>query len=355
MSYSEWSNLLPPQPDELLSSWLFRNAFFIKLSPYKFCEYVFDAGRLWYQDADRALPEQTLKNISDKAKLPLSTIKKLQLSNDDNDIGHQTAGQWPFILSNGTEHQNRKKYSQLYCPLCLREAPYFRRAWRFGYELYCFKHKIHLRDDCPHCYGNLAPHRSILFNQTKCVHCQFDLTTICHDPSHLIEPELAELQSTFEHLDERFSSPDGENDKCLDFVKTARSLLSFCHYTNLINKIQGFSSFPESEAFKTSRVKTFELSRIPQRTFQLRLLAFMMFEFPTRFLNYCSKFNVSRNFFIKGTDSETLNYLTRHLYLRTYSSRKDKHRILRPPSSCSAKSICNYKNKRAQYIWKLIQ
>jgi hypothetical protein len=81
-----------------------------------------------------------------------------------------------------------------YCPLCLREAAFYRLTWRFLTLRGCIKHGCRLLDRCGHC-GQSIPFLVTPLVVGICPHCRGDLSDCQTDPF----PKQAR-QTTLEHL-----------------------------------------------------------------------------------------------------------------------------------------------------------
>lgn len=155
-----WAFPLTPAKDELLSSFLVRAAHLHGLTPQRFCAYHFRGVEIWTRDIDRSASEALLCLVSTQAGLPIATVEQMTLRGFESAIAIQPRqGIAPWINAIGVHHRLRRRWGLQYCPDCLAEQAYFRRAWRLSFVTICETHGSLLCDDCPHCHAPLAPHR----------------------------------------------------------------------------------------------------------------------------------------------------------------------------------------------------
>lgn len=79
----------------------------------------------------------------------------------------------PCLVMRNLAQQLRPESSAQFCPDCLRDAPYHRRAWMPIAVSACLRHQRVLVDRCPHCQAPLTI-RAIV--ETQCRICEADLT-----------------------------------------------------------------------------------------------------------------------------------------------------------------------------------
>lgn len=180
--------------DELLSSWLVRNAFAHYCPPLVLTGHLWPRWRCWTVDIDRGLTLEHAQRLSKAAGLSESEIASCTLRHIAHDISPwliDKAAIWPWILSVG--QRNRRHAGGLQCcPLCLEEGiPYYRLSWRLAWHTCCEKHLVSLMDSCPFCGVPLQPHRIELIGAdlAKCFCCGQrllpELETLSFEPAAL--------------------------------------------------------------------------------------------------------------------------------------------------------------------------
>lgn len=180
--------------DELLSSWLVRNAFAHGCPPLVLTGHLWPRWRCWTVDIDRGLTLDQSQRLSWAAGIPISAVSSCTLRS----IAHRISpwlidrtAVWPWILTVG--QRNRRHAGGLQCcPFCLEEGvPYYRMSWRLAWHTCCEKHRVRLIDSCPGCGVPLQPHRLALGNPdlAKCFSCGHlllsRLETLGFDPAAL--------------------------------------------------------------------------------------------------------------------------------------------------------------------------
>lgn len=169
--------------DELLSSWLIRNAFAHGCSPMVLTGHLWPRWRCWTVDIDRGLSLEHGQRLVIAAGISEADISSCTLWH----IAHRISpwlvdrtATWPWVLTVG--ERNRRHTSGLQCcPICLEEGvPYYRLSWRLAWHTCCPKHNVRLIDSCLSCGASIQPHRLGMesSNLTKCFRCGCLLTLI---------------------------------------------------------------------------------------------------------------------------------------------------------------------------------
>lgn len=162
--------------DELLSSWLIRNAFAHGCSPLTLTGHLWPSWRCWTVDLDRGMTERQAQRLSTAAGITLPDLSSCTLMPIAQAISPgltcQTAT-WPWILVIGA--RNRRHAGGLQCcPLCLEQGvPYYRQSWRLAWHTCCETHLARLIDCCQNCGAPLQPHRleCDAIDCSKCYRC----------------------------------------------------------------------------------------------------------------------------------------------------------------------------------------
>lgn len=186
-----WPLYIPPQNDELFSSWVCRLAYEHQVKVYTFLKIYF-ADNINYlaRNVDLIKPSEVLNTLLNHTPLNAYEIDNLFLTTyeghvfEKNTYNTYTQGIIPLGISN----QKRKNFGTLYCPKCLsKKFPYFKKKWRLTTSITCVECKTRLKDRCDKCKRPIAYHLNnlsgnisdILYPQSlRFCQCGHDLSII---------------------------------------------------------------------------------------------------------------------------------------------------------------------------------
>lgn len=150
--------------DELLSSWFVRLAWAHgeKLRP--FCVRLFGRHRhVFSQDMDRGCSPEFVSILACRVHCTEAAVLALTLKTLVGSVldAMPAAGKTPWLLPLNDGRTKRPLFGMQYCPACLAEdaRPYFRKAWRLAFSVWCLRHRILLLDRCGQCGAGAALHR----------------------------------------------------------------------------------------------------------------------------------------------------------------------------------------------------
>lgn len=168
-----WPYRVPLQEDELLSSFLIRNAHVHGTTPYRFLSYYWPGRQIWNRDTDRTADSVWLDELGLLADVPTGRLEASTLLPFRRVLGSTLRnGDTPLLLSISIFHRTRRRHGLQFCPACLAEGRHwFRRIWRLGFVVVCPEHGIALLDACPACGSPVVPHRSLRLDLTRCHQC----------------------------------------------------------------------------------------------------------------------------------------------------------------------------------------
>jgi len=184
---SPWPVSVSLYTDELLSSWLIRNALANGCDPMSLTSYLWGSWRLWATDFDRTISAERLETLARTFTCSVSTIQKTTLKEVASKFHSQPLTQkemWPWMLSIGSRNRNRKGGLQ-YCPDCFKGTdPYFKKGWRSVWHTCCPQHGLTLLDKCENCRLPLEPHKleALWHLFTNCPNCGFELQSAQAQP-----------------------------------------------------------------------------------------------------------------------------------------------------------------------------
>jgi len=173
MTGEPWPYRVPLCEDELLSSFLIRNAHAHGTTPYRFLSYHWPGKHFWNRDTDRTADRDWLNELEAVAGIPTAQLEASTLLPFRRILGGALHnGDTPMLLSVSVFHRTRRRHGLQFCPTCLAEGErWFRRAWRLGFVLVCPEHDTALKDACPVCGSPVVPHRSVWLDPSRCHQC----------------------------------------------------------------------------------------------------------------------------------------------------------------------------------------
>lgn len=146
-----WPIRPKPKQDELLSSWLCRIAEENQMQTSAFCSAVFLGERFTFREIDKTFDFEMMANLSLGTGIPIDRIWEASLLSDSGyvfDFRPVGTTGWIFPTASADGENGN---GLAYCPLCLEEAPYYRRSWRFAFNTACPKHRVFLMRGCSSC------------------------------------------------------------------------------------------------------------------------------------------------------------------------------------------------------------
>jgi len=354
----KWVYRLKPMPDELLSSWLIRNARAHGLSPSRFMSLIFPARAIWSRDLDRNADLNLLKIISYYSGVQKNSLEEMTLGKFVSILGrtHPSHGILYMMLSAGIISGKRKLHWLQYCPKCLSEQPcYYRKIWRLSFVVYCNKHNILLKDSCPLCDKPIVPHRSL--HPAYCFNCWSRL-----DSNEFSSP--VEVPISVRILQDRclkilISGKASLNDsvKCSakEFFILLRDLLGKISSIKSCNKLRELWGLGKKEEGAIARY-VFESSRLETRIVRLETVAFWIKDWPDRFIEGAEFIGLSGASFSRDTMPNVLEKEVKRLPARKHKRRSIRPRVFSSDLAHLRKiSPESYRNERARRIMDIVE
>jgi hypothetical protein len=166
------------EPDELLSSWLWRIARGLGAPPKRF---ALDAIGSHLADVDREIGDAAIDRLAFLSGQSREHLLRGTMRPDVVAGPHDQRGRvQQRLLRHGDLVLNRKRGGRgravpmiQYCPVCLGEdGAYLRRGWRFSIEVACFEDGCFLLDACWKCGALVDPlSQSLPAVEFACVKC----------------------------------------------------------------------------------------------------------------------------------------------------------------------------------------
>ncbi|MCD0175522.1 TniQ family protein [Deinococcus sp. 14RED07] len=179
-----------PEPQELLSSWLFRLAQANTQKLHTLCRTLFGERQIWNRDIDRLAGDEVLSALVRATGVSAATLRLHTMPGLEGRVydRHNAHGVTSWVLPLGLYHRTRKRRGLQFCPACLAERAAFLLPWRLSLSVVCPVHGCVLHEACPACQAPVIPHRVDLAAHlskslptrsphTRCFQCHFPLET----------------------------------------------------------------------------------------------------------------------------------------------------------------------------------
>jgi len=289
---------LSPEANELTSSWLVRLAAAHGMKLQSFCHLLWPRQVLWHLDFDRNPIANVLTTLSRITSVPAKRAEATSLATYGGKLSETSAaGNAPWILPLGKIRFLRRLFGQQFCPACLAEKCYLRKDWRLAFVTACPKHGSALMDRCPQCETPLHFHRLDMGDRNSlghespavCFRCQFDLreakpiaASHCDGASALQARLLgaAEVGSV--------AAPNGTPLYSHLYFQVLRQLVRLLMHKTFATRLQKLVSEATGATFGCPHeAHDFERLGIAERACLLRMVAWLLEEWPHRFVAVC--------------------------------------------------------------------
>lgn len=155
-----WPLYVPPLPDELFSSWIYRLISNHRVNSDTFVKnYLHQKLFERNNDIDDFPKEEIIKTIKEHTPCKTEELIELFLSSYNSSIIENNT---PEEISKSiqflkTKSFNNRRNSIVYCPSCLsKNIPYFRKKWRLTTSIVCVECNSYLLDYCPGCNAQIS-------------------------------------------------------------------------------------------------------------------------------------------------------------------------------------------------------
>lgn len=179
---------LPPEEDELFSSWLCRLAINHYVKPQTFIQNYFGKDfPIMNRDIDLYAPENLINILEHHTPLNNYDIRKMFLTIYESYAFEKVGEKGTYtnnILPLGINHRKRKRFGLSLCSCCLKNKNYYKKSWRLITYLICVECNQYLLDRCFSCSAPIAFHRINMSNNVStidfkpiylCYNCNQDL------------------------------------------------------------------------------------------------------------------------------------------------------------------------------------
>lgn len=169
-----------PFQDELLSSWLTRNAYLNYMSLQSFLGAIFPAKIYYKKDMELyKFNDEFYNTLEYVTEVDSRIIRNLQLYKYEGYIEEtiHINGRHHWFTPSHSSNFSNSFYGIRFCPKCLKEKGYFKDIWRVMFINSCKEHLCYLHNSCPKCNRPIDTSKnSYKLQYTQCWHCGFDLT-----------------------------------------------------------------------------------------------------------------------------------------------------------------------------------
>lgn len=183
---SVWPVHLPPQPDELLTSWIFRLARANAQTPHTFLRLTTGSGEYIKNDLDVYCRPDILDALAFKAGKKRAQLNSLTFIDDIDKLYliNKKSKHIKWVIPISVRKQKAVRRGIQYCPKCLckMKAPYFKKIWRLAFVTCCPEHSIMLHGGCPACNSPIHLRKCSEITLTHgtnepafCLTCGYDL------------------------------------------------------------------------------------------------------------------------------------------------------------------------------------
>lgn len=298
--------ITPPFPEELFSSWILRCSHRHQLKPHVFSKFIWGNTSIWNRDIDKSIKPEALQLICDLNRVSFkmghqTTLKSYEgiLFENLNENGAEH-----FINTAGIYHRKRKQNALMYCPLCLKKEPYFKKQWRVSLICCCTTCKIYLRDKCPHCGEPVIPFRlniekKRLFNDlllSNCWKCRQDLTN-----AKIISASPVIIEFT-KQIEMKLKCGQDQSDiifsRLLFLKRVLISNRKLIHYL----KSKNICKIPNTK--KPNRNKIFEFLEVTKRIEVIKGIEYFLEDWPNNFKVFVDEIRPNYSEFVQGRKHE---------------------------------------------------
>jgi hypothetical protein len=349
--------LFRPKPldDELLSSWLVRCAYANARKLHSFCTQNWGTRHhFWERDLDRSSDIRILSVLSDFTNTSRLRSYSTSLATYEGVLFERFTlyGELPWVMAIGKKGRDRYGFGMQFCPLCLTsdETPYYRRSWRLSCLVVCPVHGCFLHDCCPSCGAPVTFHQSDYGEKvlsyramiTKCSKCGFDRrsaqTFFCGDNDR--RNRLKAFQAViFEAIQSGWAQEPGSPKRyimCLPYFNGLHNLVrALCSQSRTGRLRDGCFKEIENEDIDSALniVGAFDRLRVKERTYVLEMAAWLIEQWPDRFIGIALEANLASSYFFSYKSSVTAYWfhspIHEHLDRSHYHPSKQENKACR--------------------------
>jgi len=306
-----------PYPEEILSSWMVRLAFAndFRLHPF-YAGIIGYKQPIWNRDVDRRPTKALLQSLAHQTGQPVCQLQAMALQSLDGVLFDSPTAVTnpPWILPLGIVHRTHNRFGMQFCPQCLLEddVAYYRLQWRLAFHVICPLHGCRLLDACPCCDAPVAFLRHGIGKQRQvpsnalsiCTTCGFDLRNSLALPFEWADLEAMQILFSIQAAGVGYYA-QGE----APFF--SNNVLFFKGLHTLVNLIHGRHSSRITSALITASGVSLDETKYPRSEFCCRRLstripvlqaaAWLLVDWPNRFVETCEKGRLSQSRIVENS------------------------------------------------------
>lgn len=291
MTSPAWQFRLRPFPDELLSSWLARNACAHGLTPYRFYNLLLPGKPIWTRDIDRHAGKDLLEDLASLSGISRNRVNETTLQTFVSVLGGKSRqGISPLILAAGIRQFKRTRPGLQFCPQCLKKDAYFKRIWRLGFVFVCPIHVRNLLDACPICGAVIQLHRASHLDLIRCFSCGAKLS----GNNALNDVPNTPMNFQTECLERLYRNDQVDR----DWFRLVRSLLSVAATSKNQKELRSYFGLSSVKRFQDAE---FEEASITDRIAMMETISRWTSDWPKSFRNCADSLGFTQRTFSRRT------------------------------------------------------
>ncbi|MBS1682153.1 MAG: TniQ family protein [Bacteroidetes bacterium] len=329
-----WIVHVRPQPDELLSSWLVRNALVQLTKVHTFCSSNWPSIEFWNRDIDRFSHPLVIQLLAHRTSTPLKAANETSLQSYIGKLYKKDAKTFnSFLLPCGIWHRKRKLPGLMFCPSCLEkdgEHPYYRKIWRVSLSFCCTKCGILLLDRCEFCKAPVAFFRNDFISKSDIPRRKIDQCYNCGKSLiHCTRLSASANQLRLQAILEEYIETGFQKYHMRNFFEVVQQI-QWCLYSKS-KRLTGFKKIVKKKnpfrnnynfSLRNKKLNLFAFRGIEQRRLLFQISCWVLDSFPFRLRNLMQESNTTFKAIV-GENKFLPNWFTDRLLTPGLASQKN--------------------------------
>ncbi len=287
---------IEPQADELLSSWLVREALAHLADPATFVNLYLPDWRnlLWTRDIDTSSDDILLNALAAKSGISYEVLYSHTIRAYEGYLAETVNPNIrnPFIQPLKSRSRVKLGNGLRFCPKCLQEdrEPYFRKKWRLSFSTACIVHNIFLLDRCPRCETSITLCRSYCGGEFPvCCKCSFELRNAGYETIEHSSFGIEAIRRLYDILDSGIFIFGNRYAYSFLFFRVLRHLTRIVRCHGAIRDLLGHEVMADKITLSVRKTGSNMIDSIPHKEQYLLFSALMdlVDSFPDRFIEFC--------------------------------------------------------------------